>query len=407
MTYESPARLGLPVTLAELKSLGRFVRRQDIESRTSDRLAKQDLPAGYPLVASRLPTDGLIDLCVAGRWRQVMFVRMDGDGGTGDRRVVYLDGTREESRPYDWYAVAPAGHFTDWSGARPEGVAAATLNDRYELAQQGHVIHTQELESEDWPYLTFAVSSFDPRARFVEHMWRGSYTVHAADPRVDVDGVAPREPWFNTTIAVSHRWLRPDHPDPDDVQYRELLALCDDLALHDSQTFVIDYCSLPQRPRTPDEEGWFREHLPGFQSQFKYVTLVLNTGAADYATRGWCMLELMLAAMSRAPRPTLLNHDRLDEPLVEARDLALRYLEDSGFNQQQMVRSFGGAGLSHASFATWARDPMNVALYNSWVEGRRTISGLFEHELDVTDPRDIPIILDLLRRLAFDEAGDA
>ena len=82
---------------------------------------------------------------------------------------------------------------------------------------------------------------------------------------------------------------------------------------------------------------WFRDRLPGFKAQFKYVTIVLNKWSVDYSTRvvyaAWCMLELMLAAMNRASRQTLLSHDWLDEPLRAARQLAENYLKQSNWNQ--------------------------------------------------------------------------
>lgn len=402
---EDTERIGSRITLAELRSLGEFVRWQDVGPRVSDLIAAKRLPDGYPLVRTRVPASGTIDLCIGGRWRQVEYLRTEGTRLGGDRRIVYLCEGLERSIPYDWYGVAPAGHFTEWRGPRPDTLAGAELLDRYELAQQDHVIHSQALEAVDWPYLIFKATSFDPKARWVERedMWTGSYTVHVADPRVKVEGVVSREPWFNTTIAVSHRWLSPDHPDQDGEQYRELLTLSEILGLHDNQAFLIDYCSLPQKPRTPDEAERFREQLPGFQRQFKYVTLVLNTGSAGYATRAWCMLELMLAATSCAPRPTLLNHDRLDEPLREARQLAESYLERTGWNRQQMSKAFRG-GLTRAAYAKWSSDLVNVALYNAALDGRREILDKFRVELEVTDPNDRPLILDLLERLVFQEA---
>jgi hypothetical protein len=211
-----------------------------------------------------------------------------------------------------------------------------------------------------------------------------------------------REPWFNTTIAVSHRWLSPEHPDPEGAQYRELIGLSERLGLHDNQAFLIDYCSLPQQPYGPDEASWFRDHLAGFQTQFKYVTIVLNTGSGDYSGRAWCMLELMLAAMTRISPPTLLNIDWLDKPLREAAKLAESYLKQSVWNGQGMSKEFG-AGLTGAAFAKWQRDPMNIALYNAWIDGRQSILEKFERQLAVTDPNDTPIIVGLLRRLAFED----
>ena len=115
------------------------------------------------------------------------------------------------------------------------------------------------------------------------------------------------------------------------------------------------------------------------------------------------MFELMLAAMSRAKRPTLLNHDGLDEALLSAKRLAEGYVKQSGFNQQGMLKAFRG-GLTHASFNAWARDPINVALYNASIQGKQNIIEKFENELAVTDPTDRPIIVDLIKRLAFEES---
>ena len=315
-------------------------------------------------------------------------------------------GRRKPSRTTG-YGVAPAGQYTKWNGLRPKTLDGAQLLKNFELAQKDHVIHSQSVEAEDWPYLTFNVRSYNPRARWVdlEDMWVGSYSVHAADPRVHVEGIVASEPWFNTTIAVSHRWMHPDAPDPDGTQYRELMELADTLGLHENQAFLIDYCSLPQCPRRDEEALWFQQHLPGFQSQYKYLTLVLNTGSADYSTRAWCMFELMLAAMSRAPRPTILNHDRLDEPLREAQELAQAYVRESIWNQQEMSKAFRD-GLSSATFSKWSRDPINVALYNVAISGRQTILEKFERELAVTDPADTPLIISLLKQIAFGESDD-
>jgi hypothetical protein len=310
--------------------------------------------------------------------------------------------------PYNWFAVAPAGHFTAWKHPRPKTFAGAKLLDSFELAQHGHIIHTQELVEENWPYLTFQVKSFHPDARWVdaEDMWVGKYTVHAADPRVKVEGIVPREPWFNSTIAVSHRWMSPpDHPDPNGDQYRELLAISERLGLHDNQAFLIDYCSLPQPPHRRKEEAWFKANLPGFQAQFKGLTIVLNTGSTDYSKRAWCMLELMLAAITRSKPSAILNHDALDESLRHARHQAESYLQQSVWNQQGMQKAFA-AGLTTATFNKWASDPVNVAIYNARIEGRNSILKKFERELLVTKPEDTPIIVKLLKQLAFGESGD-
>lgn len=399
---EESLGFGTPITLAELRELGEFVRFQDLPDRLAELDAARRLPLGYPLVPSRLAPNPLVDLLVGDRWRQVRFLREEGTAMGGNRRILFEEGGQERSLRYDWHGVAPAGHFTNWNQPKPANLEGAELLDTYELAQQGHVIHEQSLKEVDWPYLTFKASSYHAKVQNfeLEKLWHGTYTVHAADPRVRVKGIAPRECWFNTTIAVSHRWLSPDHPDPEGLQHREFMKLCDDLGLHETQAFLIDYCSLPQSPRTSKEQAWFLENLPGFQSQYKYVTLVLNTGAADYATRAWCMFELMLAAMNRAKRPTLLNHAQLDGPLQAARQEAANLLALTGWNQQNMLAAFGG-GLTNRSFAQFARKPEFVMIYNARIDGRRKLLEKFEKELAVTDPADRVLIVDLLNRLAL------
>ncbi|MDX2153209.1 MAG: hypothetical protein SFV54_20865 [Bryobacteraceae bacterium] len=387
-----------PITLAELKALGEFVRWQDVEPRVRRLLDERRLPPAYPLAPSRLPPSKTIDLWQYRRWEQVEFVRFEKNYYENLSKLVYRQGGEEKStRYYSRYEVAPAGQFTAWSAPRPANLHTARLLDTYPLAQQDHVIHSQRVIDVDWPYLTIEAVSFHPNARWVdrENMWTGDYTVHAADPRVHIEGIQPQEPWYNTSIALSHRWLSLAHPDPDGAQFREFLAVCDTLGLHDSQSFLIDYCSLPQSPRTPEEQALFAESLPDFQSQYKYVTIVLNTGAADYSQRAWCMLELMLALLNGAPQ-TLLNRDGLSEPLQSSVKLAESYLKHSVWNRQQIAR----AG---ANYRRWSADLTNVALHNASVEGRRVITEKFEKELAVTVPEDRTLILDLLNRLAFDQ----
>jgi hypothetical protein len=398
---EDDMPIGAPVTLAELKALGRFVRWQEIDAHVAGLAAARVLPSGYPLVTSRLPTNGMIDLSLGGRWRQVEFVRVEGSRRGGGHRIVYHDQGAEKSTPYDWYGVAPQGHYSAWAGVRPETLAGAQLTDRFELAQQDDVIRTQALVEEDWPYLTFEVESCHPRDR-AAHKWhtRAEYTIHAADPRVSVLGIVPREPWFNRTIAVSHRWLDRHHPDPEGTEFAELIALSETLGLVDNQAFLLDYCSLPQAPRKSDEAAWFRDNLPGFQTQFKYMTLVLNTGSADYKTRAWCMLELMLTSMSRGSKPTLLNQENLDLPLKAALEQARVNVQYSVWNQQRLAKAFRDRS-DRAPLKTWSRNRTNLAIYSTWFQGRKSILEKFESEYTVTDPNDRPVIIDLLKRLAF------
>jgi len=65
-----------------------------------------------------------------------------------------------------------------------------------------------------------------------------------------------------------------------------------------------------------------------------------------------------------------------------------------------MTQALGGS-LTTASYSKWARNPVNIGLYNARMDGRRTIVHEFETELQVANKEDRPIILDLLKRLVF------
>jgi hypothetical protein len=131
---------------------------------------------------------------------------MEGGGRSGSssrgepdewQQAHRLPGKRvEKSLSYDWYGVAPAGQNTSWKGS-------ASRNSRGGKASRPIRIGA------------FKVKSCKTHKSWVdeEDIWVGSYTVHAADPRVKIEGVMPREPWFNTTIAVSDRWLHPKSSD--------------------------------------------------------------------------------------------------------------------------------------------------------------------------------------------------
>src|SRR5215469_13778709 len=132
---EDTKSIGSPVTLAELKLLGEFVRWQDIGTRVADLVAAKRLSNSYPLIASRLPANRIVDLCIDGHWRQIEFVRIEDSRLKGNRRVVYIDEGTEKTVPYNRYRIAPAGHFTEWAGPRPESLAGAKLLESFELAQ--------------------------------------------------------------------------------------------------------------------------------------------------------------------------------------------------------------------------------------------------------------------------------
>jgi hypothetical protein len=210
------------------------------------------------------------------------------------------------------------------------------------------------------PYRTFSIKTYDPMARWVDEsdMRTFAVNVHMLDSRVRIDGVRSRPPLYNVVLAVSHRWLSAAEPDPNGVQFRELMQLCDSLELHDCQSFAIDFCALPQKPRSADEEEVFRRELPGFQRLFGRHVIVLGEGSEDYGTRGWCMLELMQASVQKA----LLNPDVLQGGLAEAYELAKGFADSSRWHVQGMNAASARGGRD--PIRSWMSDLANVGLYN-------------------------------------------
>jgi hypothetical protein len=383
------------VSLAELRALGRFVRWQDLDAQLTHEREKLAGIRGYPLFSTRLEPDDEIDLFIEPHWKRVKFVRFT------DGRLTWRDGKEESSVDYNRYHVAPASHFTEWKGDL-SGAKTAQLLETFQVVHQDHHIKESNVEKVDGTYITIETQSFPTGNHWSGYMTYGHYTFHIADPRLKVDGVAAREPLFNYSIAVSHRWLDKKEPDPDGKQFAQLMKFCEQQNLHPCQTFLIDYCSLPQRPRTRAESLFFRKQLPEFQKQFARHVVVLNEGSEDCATRGWCMLELMLSALN----DSVINPAEMNPKLVEAFKLAQSYMKHEKMNQQSMLSHFGhgAGGLTMQNWARFSRIPENVGIYNLKFEQRAKIVDLFEKELKVTEKRDIPIIVKLLKSLAFRES---
>lgn len=86
---------------------------------------------------------------------------------------------------------------------------------------------------------------------------------------------------------VSHSWQSPAHPDP----RGEHLALLKRYAAREADAhFWIDYSCLPQKPRSAEDEAFFRRTLPRIASiQSGASTLVIAD--ARYGSRMWCHME--------------------------------------------------------------------------------------------------------------------
>jgi hypothetical protein len=285
--HEEPWRLNHPlslVTLSELKSLGQFARYQDIGRLLAS--ASPSTSLGYPLFATRLNPNKYIDLLLKDKWEVVEFLAVD------NSHIYYRKDAREEKIPLDdpWargrqvaqYCVAPAGLYTAYSGDTST-LDSATLSKAYELSS-GSFVTGCEVQRVSSPYVTLRIEYADGRGG---SGWDFE-TFHIADPRIHVDGVVPYKPFYNSPIAVSHRWLSETHPDPNRIHVQELFRLCEEMKILDCQTFFIDYCSLPQLPRSLEEEAIFHDQLPKTNRYYQKSTIILTNEVDDYETRAWC-----------------------------------------------------------------------------------------------------------------------
>ena len=140
-------------------------------------------------------------------------------------------------------------------------------------------------------------------------------------------------PWDNSivvvprVVALSYRWLTPEHPDPDGVQLKQARQFLSKL-LRFAASFGIDFkhavdvkdvdvgvlwdfMSLPQQPRvTEDLKEQFREGLSIINRLYGSSTNTLTMqltgtppGITGYHSSGWCLFE---DAVSRLLKRTSL-----------------------------------------------------------------------------------------------------
>src|SRR5690242_7592427 len=106
-------------------------------------------------------------------------------------------------------------------------------------------------------------------------------------------------------LFITHRWDAPEHPDPTGWQLRAIR----ELGLHHNfqdkrPCFWFDYMSLPQKPRSSEEQRIFAQGLKEIRrtvSNCENITLVSRIGASNEEDlsaslkRGWILFELLIA----------------------------------------------------------------------------------------------------------------
>ena len=351
-------------------------------------------PPGYPLFATNLSPSSHVDLLLKDplsrreRWERVEFITLK------DREIYYRWDSREDKVRFSKYGIAPEGLFTAYDGDCST-LGSAVLSDDYKLPYKAFITGW-ELHSVSAPYVTFQIYDADGRggSGWTFEMF------HIADPRIEVPGIEPIQPFYNSPIAVSHRWLSENHPDPHGIHFQELITLSQKMRLLDCQPFFIDYCSLPQFPRTPEEEVVFRRQLPEVNRYYQDSTVILIEEADDYETRAWCMFEMILSSVRKA----ILNEDAIEGKLKAAFELARSFVDTSqaSFEANKAFGILPGRSISLKQFSKWSRGRhgLNLAYYQMRHRNRESLLKWFQdHELKSTNMDDIPVIVELMKEL--------
>merc|ERR1711959_332884 len=124
-------------------------------------------------------------------------------------------------------------------------------------------------------------------------------------------------------FITSHPWFSPGHPDPAGAKLRSLLRELAFVGASDHDLVFIDFSSLPQRPRSGQDDLEFDCGLKGMNKLYmdeRSEVLVVPEVPQDapnktpYEQRGWCHFELSIS--KQAGR--IANQAKYDVLVAEA-----------------------------------------------------------------------------------------
>ena len=382
------------VSLGELRRLNGFVRCQEIPTTLQSLEREHGILRRYPLFDGWSEPDREIDIFDGRYWRRVRFLKKEND------QIVWEDDEGTGLLAMNPYVVAPAGYFTDFDAPEVD-LSDVKISYNAEIPGKAAIIHdwvthSSKLLHVHWPYVTLLLKFIPPDAKVATRNIQTPFTFHVADPRLTGNtGVSKPPPQFNSPIAVSHRWLdAPHHPDLSGHQFDELLARAEEMRLHEYQPFLLDYCALPQKPRTEPEDEQFERQLNAFHRVFKSgSSMIIRKGAKDYQRRGWCMLELMLIALSEslADHPEELTGTPKLPPGV---DEAWQKMWQKTTNYVRLRKAWmtRSAEFYNKGKDFYGDDPSNenAAFYHTAQKQREEIIRSFEEEYELEDETDRP-----------------
>eukprot|EP00929_Paragymnodinium_shiwhaense_P025778 TRINITY_DN15517_c0_g1_i1.p1 TRINITY_DN15517_c0_g1~~TRINITY_DN15517_c0_g1_i1.p1 ORF type:complete len:653 (-),score=123.95 TRINITY_DN15517_c0_g1_i1:112-2070(-) len=103
------------------------------------------------------------------------------------------------------------------------------------------------------------------------------------------------KPWSAPIVCVSQCWAAEEHPDPDGQQTRQsIVPVLDKFAkLHGRTAVFIDYCSLPQAPRSVDEQARYEAALEDSPLWFAHslttvwLQMCVPDGSQPFSGHAW------------------------------------------------------------------------------------------------------------------------
>lgn len=213
-------------------------------------------------------------------------------------------------------AVAPASP----SCSRPGRVASRSSRD----GDAGSSVHP-EGRYRDWGPLRRALSTGDVvliRGDYIERLWRKGGVLlkrqelppeaiwDAEELLLDVNDRRRPTPRL---LSISYGWISKEHPDPDAFHLKTFAPLLVHFAESskigvENLALFIDWCSLPQLPRSNLEAAAHRRALHQidlwYAHAFAHVWLLTQVPGSDqapYSLRGWTKFERALASMIKPP----------------------------------------------------------------------------------------------------------
>lgn len=245
--------------------------------------------------------------------------------------------TSANDRLVGWDARTPdAEALTAALTLAEELVPRKTFLETVQNSEQGAVRDWNAAERRyfDWDSIRRAMTSGDialVRGDYIERVWQdgGILPRRQELPRAAVWDVEEllldvgdaRRP-MPRLIALSYSWVTPQHPDPEGFHLRIFAPLLSPFAKYldttvSSFAVFIDWCALPQRPRSKMEESAYSQALHyidiWYAHNLTYVWILPllpggHTSSPPYAVRGWTTFERALAGLVK-PAEMVLDID--------------------------------------------------------------------------------------------------